>query len=163
MAVSPHRGEAIQGHGGGALCQLNPGARSYRYRCSLPGLAGLTACRRGGLTEDTMKAFDQRPGTHRSRRIGGEGGIRTLDTGISRIHTFQACSFNHSDTSPQSLSDCRAWGSQTALIPDRTGRPPEKRPLRVAGARRLVHNLLQASARGLACHAMSTTIHPGDE
>lgn len=32
-------------------------------------------------------------------RSGGEGGIRTHDT-ISRIHTFQACSFNRSDTSP---------------------------------------------------------------
>ncbi len=30
---------------------------------------------------------------------GGEGGIRTRDT-LSSIHTFQACSFNHSDTSP---------------------------------------------------------------
>ena len=30
---------------------------------------------------------------------GGEGEIRTLDT-ISRIHTFQACSLSHSDTSP---------------------------------------------------------------
>ena len=30
---------------------------------------------------------------------GGEEEIRTLDT-VSRIHTFQACSFNHSDTSP---------------------------------------------------------------
>ena len=30
---------------------------------------------------------------------GGEGGIRTRDT-VSSIHTFQACSFNHSDTSP---------------------------------------------------------------
>ena len=30
---------------------------------------------------------------------GGEGGIRTLDT-LSRIHTFRACSFSHSDTSP---------------------------------------------------------------
>src|SRR6185503_19711961 len=32
--------------------------------------------------------------------IGGEGGIRTRDT-LSSIHTFQACSFNHSDTSPK--------------------------------------------------------------
>ena len=32
---------------------------------------------------------------------GGERGIRTLDTGFSRIHTFQACSFSRSDTSPQ--------------------------------------------------------------
>ncbi len=30
---------------------------------------------------------------------GGEEGIRTLDT-FSRIHTFQACSFSLSDTSP---------------------------------------------------------------
>ncbi len=32
-------------------------------------------------------------------QYGGEGGIRTLDT-ISCIHTFQACSLSHSDTSP---------------------------------------------------------------
>ena len=31
--------------------------------------------------------------------FGGERGIRTLDT-RKRIHTFQACSFSHSDTSP---------------------------------------------------------------
>ncbi len=37
---------------------------------------------------------------------GGERGIRTLDTGISRIHTFQACSFNHSDISPGSVTPC---------------------------------------------------------
>lgn len=30
---------------------------------------------------------------------GGERGIRTLDT-RKRIHTFQACSLSHSDTSP---------------------------------------------------------------
>lgn len=30
---------------------------------------------------------------------GGERGIRTPDT-VSRIHAFQACSFNHSDISP---------------------------------------------------------------
>ncbi len=36
---------------------------------------------------------------------GGERGIRTLDTGISRIHTFQACSFNHSDISPARSGD----------------------------------------------------------
>ncbi len=31
--------------------------------------------------------------------IGGEGGIRTLDT-LSSTHAFQACAFNHSATSP---------------------------------------------------------------
>jgi hypothetical protein len=34
--------------------------------------------------------------------LSGERGIRTPDT-VSRIHTFQACSFNHSDTSPKML------------------------------------------------------------
>jgi hypothetical protein len=34
----------------------------------------------------------------RSRRI-----CRTRETGISRLHTFQACSFNRSDTSPHCL------------------------------------------------------------
>ena len=31
--------------------------------------------------------------------IGGGSGIRTRDT-VSRIHTFQACAFNHSATPP---------------------------------------------------------------
>jgi hypothetical protein len=30
---------------------------------------------------------------------GGGSGIRTRDT-VSRIHTFQACAFNHSATPP---------------------------------------------------------------
>jgi hypothetical protein len=30
---------------------------------------------------------------------GGQSGIRTRDT-LSRIHTFQACAFNHSATCP---------------------------------------------------------------
>ena len=33
---------------------------------------------------------------------GGEGGIRTLDT-YKRIHEFQSCSLNRSDTSPKIL------------------------------------------------------------
>ena len=32
----------------------------------------------------------------------GEGGIRTRDT-LASIQTFQACSFDHSDTSPDNL------------------------------------------------------------
>lgn len=32
-------------------------------------------------------------------RVGGEGGIRTLDT-VSRIHAFQASALSHSATSP---------------------------------------------------------------
>jgi hypothetical protein len=33
------------------------------------------------------------------RNNGGGSGIRTRDT-VSRIHTFQACAFNHSATPP---------------------------------------------------------------
>ena len=35
----------------------------------------------------------------RQERYGGETGIRTLET-VSRLHTFQACAFDHSATSP---------------------------------------------------------------
>jgi hypothetical protein len=34
-----------------------------------------------------------------SKRIGGQTGIRTLET-VSRLHTFQACAFDHSATCP---------------------------------------------------------------
>lgn len=36
---------------------------------------------------------------HRCQGYGGETGIRTLET-VSRLHTFQACAFDHSATSP---------------------------------------------------------------
>ena len=36
---------------------------------------------------------------HETSSLCGDGEIRTRDT-VSRIHTFQACSFSHSDTSP---------------------------------------------------------------
>ena len=32
---------------------------------------------------------------------GGESGIRTREARFRRLHTFQACSFNRSDTSPE--------------------------------------------------------------
>src|SRR4030095_9297225 len=35
-----------------------------------------------------------------SHEDGGERGIRTPEARFRRLHTFQACSFNHSDTSP---------------------------------------------------------------
>lgn len=37
------------------------------------------------------------------RLSGGERGIRTPEARFRRLHTFQACSFNHSDTSPDLL------------------------------------------------------------
>ena len=47
-------GEATLHKQGGRLRQLTPGTQAHRYRCSLPGLAGFTATRCGGLTEPTI-------------------------------------------------------------------------------------------------------------
>src|SRR5699024_1204892 len=71
-------------------CQPHLGARVARYRCFLPDLAEFADYRREGTNRATIDLF------------GGEGRIRTLDTGISRILPFQACSLNHSDSSPHS-------------------------------------------------------------
>ena len=61
----------------------------------------------------------------RSAEDGGEGGIRTHDT-VSRIHAFQACSFNRSDTSPQSDLNCRpaARSSRVFHLAEREGFEP---------------------------------------
>ena len=48
----------------------------------------------------------------RHHETGGERGIRTPEARFRRLHTFQACSFNHSDTSP-----CLSGG----LAVDRSG------------------------------------------
>jgi hypothetical protein len=42
---------------------------------------------------------------------GGDGGIRTHDR-VTPIHTFQACAFDHSATSPQS-----PWGRTPLAAP----------------------------------------------
>jgi hypothetical protein len=69
----------------------------------------LTACRQsfsGGASFGRTASAKARnvkknpPTLKASAGKGGEGGIRTRDT-VSSIHTFQACSFNHSDTSPE--------------------------------------------------------------
>ena len=70
---------------GGDLPQPHPGARVHRYRCSLPGLTGFTAYRREGTKTSHHKLAE---------REGFEPSIRF------RIHTFQACAFNRSATSP---------------------------------------------------------------
>jgi hypothetical protein len=54
---------------------------------------------------------------------GGERGIRTPEAGFSRLHTFQACSFNHSDTSPRlyrdSVDGIRPSTEPQSLLPAR--------------------------------------------
>ena len=65
-------------------------------------------------------------------RIGGGRGIRTLDT-VPRIHTFQACAFNHSATPPE-----RGKIGGERAIRNRSGRlrdTPLHRPLPVARSR----------------------------
>ena len=48
---------------------------------------------------------------------GGESGIRTREAVLSRLHTFQACSFNHSDTSPKRLRRIQDAAASNKLIP----------------------------------------------
>ncbi len=50
-----------------------------------------------------------------SHKTGGERGIRTPEARFRRLHTFQACSFNHSDTSP-CLHDCGRTGPQILAV-----------------------------------------------
>ena len=54
----------------------------------------------------------------RGRGHGGERGIRTLET-VSRLHTFQACAFDHSATSPGL--------ARTNHLPPPSARPPKSR------------------------------------
>src|SRR6185312_9699006 len=104
--------------------QPHPGTRIIHYRCFLPDLAGFADYRRGGTDGATMdvglflESPARQPKPSRLSTTGGEGGIRTRDTGISRIHTFQACSFNHSDTSPHAepLSHHPAPGGMVRLV-----------------------------------------------
>ena len=100
--------------------QLHPGTRIIHYRCCLPALAGFANYRR----ERTNGTAIERGGSIPPAAIplrnsnGGEGGIRTREAGISRLHTFQACSFNRSDTSPHVQThyrSCRAGYARLIL------------------------------------------------
>ncbi len=124
--VRDHKPEAVPARDGDRSLgwqprQPHPGTRITRYRCFLPDLAGFASYRREGTDGVAVrrvrcfghrfltkaKAAFGRPGFDWPRAgfftgllVGGESGIRTREAGISRLHTFQACSFNHSDISP---------------------------------------------------------------
>ena len=84
--------------------QRHPGARITRYRCFLPDLAGFASYRREGADGAAIvRCGSWEPTGDTVLRYGGERGIRTLEAGFSHLHTIQACSFNHSDTSPDLL------------------------------------------------------------
>ena len=51
-----------------------------------------------------------------ARASGGERGIRTLET-VPRLHTFQACAFDHSATSPSGGVYTRGIGGFKGKLP----------------------------------------------
>ena len=59
----------------------------------------LTSRLHGCFFTGTLYSLDRLCG--RPVALGGEGGIRTREAGITHLHAFQACSFGHSDTSPK--------------------------------------------------------------
>jgi hypothetical protein len=51
-----------------------------------------------------------------TQRYGGEGGIRTRGK-VTPTHAFQACSFNHSDTSPvDKRHDCMSIAADPQVL-----------------------------------------------
>lgn len=64
-----------------------------------PKLPRLFSSKAALLKEKMLLQLDQHLEKNENNNISGDGEIRTRDT-VSHIHTFQACSFNHSDTSP---------------------------------------------------------------
>src|SRR5262245_13322067 len=91
-------------HKGGGPRQPDLGTRIGQYRCFLPDLAGFSTYRREGTNGGhhiKSPHMDVRAlGRMDVQEYGGESGIRTREAVLSRLHTFQACSFNHSDISP---------------------------------------------------------------
>ena len=60
---------------------------------------------------------------------GGERGIRTLET-VSRLHTFQACAFDHSATSPSRAAyTCGHGGFKEKLRRSGAGKAVSRRAL----------------------------------
>ena len=109
---------------------------------------------------------------------GGERGIRTPEARFRRLHTFQACSFNHSDTSPEPRilagywrfhkNSCakvkwpaRRWaaachnGGMSYLVLARKWRP--KRFAELVGQEHVVRALTNALETGRVHHAFLFT------
>ena len=67
----------------------------------------------------TLTELRYAPNTFQDYKRSGERGIRTLGT-VSRTHAFQACSFSHSDTSPESNTILSGNSTTVRLFPLRT-------------------------------------------
>jgi hypothetical protein len=92
---------------------------------------------------------------------GGGSGIRTRDT-VSRIHTFQACAFNHSATPPQGGSSysLRAPARNWSYIDCRRGiRARQVRPRSQRTARRGTERETFARGRGNPSIALVAAHH----
>jgi hypothetical protein len=95
-------------------------------------------------------------GAEAGRLAGGQGGIRTRDT-VSRIHTFQACAFNHSATCPARclwrpralLSRAKAARARSLARPSRCGNVP----CHCTGAAGTAHPVAVAAQTGLQATA----------
>ena len=71
--------------------KVAPGTRYFRYRCSLPGLAGFTAFASPGTINNTRKQV-----------VAAEGEGFEPSVPFS-THDFQSCTFGHSVTPPMGL------------------------------------------------------------
>ncbi len=124
----------MKARNGGGPASHTPAPESFATVASFRTWRGLRTIVAGGPTGPPWTSSDGawlfcrcagRQGCRNGFETGGEGGIRTRDTGISRIHTFQACSFNHSDTSPHDFFVPRPPGRIVrpflGLIPPRCG------------------------------------------
>src|SRR5688572_2106816 len=67
------------------------GKEECKGRAGDLGVRGLPCC---------FSSLAPSPWPVSARQKSGEGGIRTLETGITRLRDFQSRSFDHSDTSP---------------------------------------------------------------
>ena|GEM_PF-2065632 len=95
--------------GGLSGASVHPTSSRFALR-GQPSAVRICSCRsvepRRGCSSAVSPPAKQksRPCGRLSRLSGGERGIRTPEARFRRLHTFQACSFNHSDTSPDPVA-----------------------------------------------------------
>ena len=103
IAVVPGAGGRGDELGGGEAVQLLAGPRGADARGELEDRGRGSSCRISRRRPRRRWARARHPASclplTLDVRRGGERGIRTLET-VPRLHTFQACAFDHSATSP---------------------------------------------------------------
>ena len=84
-------------------------------RLSRPHVHVRTSNPRREVCESISAKCKKAPPVRRGFAFGGERGIRTPEARFRRLHTFQACSFNHSDTSPDFRRKRKETGERNSL------------------------------------------------